>query len=374
MNKDPKVETHHHHILSDKAALSVGGALLFLTVVTVAVAHVDLGALNFVVAMFVATVKALLVALFFMNLLYDRRENAVIFGTSFLFLAIFIVLTGTDLFFRGDVYVKAGQPLTPVVQAKSTLKNPWMATTELVQKGAELYAQQCVSCHGAAGKGDGPAAGALNPPPRNFTQTAGWKNGRKPSQIFKTLKEGIPGSAMASYGTLPADDRWALVHYVASFGPKPEADTSADLAKIGIDPTKEGGGAQAEAPTIPVELAMRRMAQPESTLKGMNHGVEGQKAPMDASVGAKIYASRCADCHGAKGEGGISVKNLGESPRAYLTTAPFGAQTESLRSSDAFRRIVVQGLPGDAMPGNGQLSATEISELFSYVKSLAGSR
>jgi len=40
-----------------------------------------------------------------------------IFGTSFLFLAIFIVLTSTDLFFRGDVYVKG--PLVAAAQAQS---------------------------------------------------------------------------------------------------------------------------------------------------------------------------------------------------------------------------------------------------------------
>ena len=40
-------------------------------------------------AMVIATIKALLVALFFMNLLYDRRKTALIFATAFLFLAIF---------------------------------------------------------------------------------------------------------------------------------------------------------------------------------------------------------------------------------------------------------------------------------------------
>ena len=48
----------HHHILHNKTILAVGGALLFLTVVTVWVAGVDLGAMNFVVAM---AVTALLI-------------------------------------------------------------------------------------------------------------------------------------------------------------------------------------------------------------------------------------------------------------------------------------------------------------------------
>src|ERR1700751_814590 len=150
----------HHHIVPDKVALTIGGSLLFLTGVTVWVAHIDLGVLNFLVAMVVAAIKALLVALFFMNLLYDRRENGVIFGTAFLFLAIFIVLTATDLFFRGDVYVKG--PLLAATEVKSTVKNPWISTPELIAHGKELFSVQCVSCHGVDGKGDGPAAAALS--------------------------------------------------------------------------------------------------------------------------------------------------------------------------------------------------------------------
>ena len=52
-DKDQK--QHHHHILPDSVALTIGGTLLVLTVVTVAVAYVDLGSLNFVVALAVAT-------------------------------------------------------------------------------------------------------------------------------------------------------------------------------------------------------------------------------------------------------------------------------------------------------------------------------
>src|SRR5207302_1512313 len=139
---ESKVETHHHHILPNKVILGIGACLMILTVITVWVAHIDLGKLNFVIAMVVATIKGSLVAMFFMNLWYDRKENAMIFITSFLFLAIFIVLTSTDLFFRGDVYVRPGAGLIASAQAQSRLKKPWISTPELVSHGRELFQAQ----------------------------------------------------------------------------------------------------------------------------------------------------------------------------------------------------------------------------------------
>jgi caa(3)-type oxidase subunit IV len=363
-----KVEKHHHHILSNTMALGIGGALLFLTVVTVWVAHIDLGPLNFVVAMLVATIKASLVALFFMNLFYDHKENGVIFGTSFLFLIIFIVLTGTDLFFRGDVAVKG--PLMAATSVKSKLEKPWVSTPELVSKGKELFQAQCTSCHGVEGKGNGPAAAALNPPPRNFTADQGWKNGRKVSMVFKTLKEGLAGSSMASYATLPVDDRWALVHYVISLGGKPaEADSEADFAKAGI--STSGGGEAPEAPTIPVSVAMKQMEVKAMTPTGvvLPFFQEGQGAAQ--SAGGKVYAARCLNCHGAQAKGGIIVKSMGVNPRADLISSPLSANLASIQSFEGFKKVVVDGLPGEkVMPGAGDLSATELQELYQYVKSL----
>ncbi|MFC1555876.1 cytochrome C oxidase subunit IV family protein [candidate division KSB1 bacterium] len=93
----------HGHILPLRVYLGIGAALLILTVITVAVSTVDLGPWNLAVAMVIAGIKASLVALFFMHLLYDNKLYLTIFVTSIAFLAVFIVFTMFDTLQRGQL-------------------------------------------------------------------------------------------------------------------------------------------------------------------------------------------------------------------------------------------------------------------------------
>lgn len=76
--------------------LGVFLALLVLTGVTVAATWIDLGDWNLLVAMGIATVKAALVALFFMHLRYDNPFYGLILCTALFFVAVFIALTLLD--------------------------------------------------------------------------------------------------------------------------------------------------------------------------------------------------------------------------------------------------------------------------------------
>jgi mono/diheme cytochrome c family protein len=104
-----------------------------------------------------------------------------------------------------------------------------VSSEETVARGRELFRANCTSCHGEAGMGDGPSAATLIPKPRNFLSLAGWKNGSKVSQIYRTLQEGIPRSGMASYGYLPPMDRFALAHYIRTLTAGHSSDTPEDL-------------------------------------------------------------------------------------------------------------------------------------------------
>jgi cytochrome c oxidase subunit 4 len=77
-------------------------ALLILTVITVGASYVDFGSGNIVIALFIATIKASLVALFFMHLRYEKPVNGVIAVAGFLFLGIFLMFCFIDQDTRRD--------------------------------------------------------------------------------------------------------------------------------------------------------------------------------------------------------------------------------------------------------------------------------
>ncbi len=78
------------HVLPPRALLGTGAALLALTATTVALSRADLGRANVLVALGVATVKAALVAAFFMHLRYGRRFLVVILAGAMLFAALLV--------------------------------------------------------------------------------------------------------------------------------------------------------------------------------------------------------------------------------------------------------------------------------------------
>jgi cytochrome c oxidase subunit 4 len=89
-----------HHVVSPSTYYKVFAALMVLLVLTLVAAYFDLGELNLIIAITIAVVKALLILLFFMHLIYSSRLVQLFGGAALFWLAILFILTLGDYFAR----------------------------------------------------------------------------------------------------------------------------------------------------------------------------------------------------------------------------------------------------------------------------------
>ena len=112
------MSTHNEHATDAKAEARAYlinlSALLFLTVLTVGASYINFGQGNVVIALAIATVKATLVALFFMHLAHDKPVNGLIAIAGFIFLGLFLMFDLIDITSRRDAIPQNLHP--PVVQ------------------------------------------------------------------------------------------------------------------------------------------------------------------------------------------------------------------------------------------------------------------
>lgn len=86
--------------------------------------------------------------------------------------------------------------------------------------GKAIYDRRCSFCHGAEGRGDGPAGSALKPPPTSFADPAYAKNAT-PERIRDVISQGRQGTAMLPFGqTLKPEEIDAVARYVLGLAPK----------------------------------------------------------------------------------------------------------------------------------------------------------
>jgi high-affinity iron transporter len=98
------------------------------------------------------------------------------------------------------------------------------ATAPTLSEAPALYALHCASCHGTEGRGDGPAAKALDPAPANFHDAARMTS-RSVYGLYSSISLGVQGTAMPAFAQLPDKDRWALAFHVANIGVPAERAT-----------------------------------------------------------------------------------------------------------------------------------------------------
>lgn len=91
-----------------------------------------------------------------------------------------------------------------------------------LRRAARLFESQCASCHGAAGRGDGPLAKGMDPAPSNFHDDARMKQ-RSIYGLYNTITLGVGGTPMRAFSELNDDERWALAFLAAGLRASPEA-------------------------------------------------------------------------------------------------------------------------------------------------------
>ena len=107
-----------------------------------------------------------------------------------------------------------------------------------LRPAAADYTTHCAVCHGAAGRGDGPAAKGLTPPPADLTDAARMGQ-HSVFGLYNTITLGIKGTAMTGFAPLSDSQRWALAFHVSTLATGGEArDRGAALWKSGVGKTE----------------------------------------------------------------------------------------------------------------------------------------
>ncbi|MGH7681621.1 MAG: cytochrome c [Candidatus Eiseniibacteriota bacterium] len=304
----------------------------------------------------------------------DDKLASSLSTAQFLVTGLVLAVVATLAYIAGNHSARGGHGGEASVAAHATIdvSKYLEPTPEILAQGKAAFMINCASCHGTTGHGDGAASTALNPKPRDFT-SGYWRYGGGEARVTRTITEGSPGTGMASFIALPLEDRMALAHYVRSLGPKLQTDTPEDLtwlqpsgaSKPGGEGVAAGGGvAEPPGPVIPIEKAMAALSEAEPQ-------VGTASAAGAAQPGSDLYAERCAKCHGASGEGGVRVRMIGSAPYAYEVTRSLGdPKGDVISHYDHFEQLVLMGLPGYSMPGNGDLSRAELRDLYNYTQAL----
>ncbi len=102
------------------------------------------------------------------------------------------------------------------LSASTVTRNPVPADSTSLARGQKVYEANCVPCHGPTGRGDGPLAAGLTPPPADFKVHMG--AGHSDAQLFDWLTNGIQDTAMPAWGSrLSEQERWDVLNYIRTF-------------------------------------------------------------------------------------------------------------------------------------------------------------
>lgn len=237
-----------------------------------------------------------------------------------------------------------------------------------LSQSAALYADQCASCHGPTGDGDGPVAAGLDPPPAVFTDLVRAQE-RSVFSLYQVINQGVDGTAMGSFAHLDSSAQWALAFRVSAF-----AFSDADARRGELIWNAE--------PDLRRRLSTLE-ALTQITPAQLNRELGAERAPALAAflrqMPGRATASRAAglDVARARVRESVSAYQIGDRDRAVdlalsayldgfepfepalaMRDAELLAQIE--RSMGALRAAIGRGAPTSEV----QIQADELSGLF----------
>jgi mono/diheme cytochrome c family protein len=302
------------------------------------------------------------------NLEVVEKKKIILGFYGMFYVIILVLIAALGWFYLNNIEAFTREKVTPLAKLKDTTKaiedvamlkgsisapvdifKESISTPEKIAKGKTLFETNCSSCHGVEGKGDGVAGKTLNPPPRNFHELTGWTNGPTFSKIFKTLQEGIIARGMASYNSLPAEDRIAMIHYIRTFRNDFPAIEQNELKEL--DKTYSLSSGVKQPSQIPVKLAEEKILIEDSVslnkIKNMVDKIDSDKT----SKGAEKFKNISYDIN-------RSLSAFASSKRWNENETQFVKFVTTDPKSKGFKPAVIS------------LSSEDWSMLFGYVKSL----
>lgn len=247
-------------------------------------------------------------------------------------------------------------------EASSSARGPERLQAEQT-RGARLFERHCAICHGSDGSGYGPGSYLLFPPPRAFNNgkfklVSTTEGGPADADLVRTLRRGMPGTAMPSFGWLPQDDLAQLAHHVRALATE-------GLAHRLVQEASLAGGEE-----LSLVDARGRAAE------RLEPGPVLRTSPPAESTGAvleegwRLYERSCVVCHGTDGKGRHDQPRWDDDgglnwARDFTAGILKGGGTPE----DLERRIRI-GIPGTAMPATHLDDPQEAAALVAFVQGL----
>lgn len=157
-------------------------------------------------------------------------------------------------------------------------------STEQLMQGAELYAANCVECHGVRGEGNGARADQLTKTPSDFTNQEVMA-GKSAVELFDVISNGLPPDMPGYEAQLSEDERWALAAYLRSLTFAPMGLASAVQASetppSSIPTTTPG---KVEATLVTEATQLPQAAGNLGTVSGQVINLSGVEIPAELEI------------------------------------------------------------------------------------------